>query len=317
MCHEKKLNPIDYQKNVLRYIHTAPSDDDVEPAARGETPPSEDVVHEQERMVLRLANNLNPSGRANNEPSQHDYEMIFDFMPRRSERPVIEPFRAPLIRTMVSKWLHDVKTTPDPRYELCPLRRSADVLTHPDFFRKYLPKKLDIHSWTGSKIALSALGQDLLTFVGSNVGVVRPWQAWMGPPSNGGTTCKTKTPTGYSCSVKGYVPFIGTGGEGRWVWRYNDLGVPTAKEHKLTKFHAGISKCIKHTEKSLVRLSIQIANWLASWLVMDTDIVRAVVEILGDEWFELPFDDQGLLKKWKTMRSMFMSEMYFHLVFDD
>lgn len=155
----------------------------------------------------------------------------------------------------------------------------------------------------------------------------------MGPPSNGGTTGKTKTSTGYSCSVRGYVPFIGTGGEGRWVWRYNDLGVPTAKEHKLTKFHIGIGKRIKHTETSLVRLSIQIANWLASWLVTEyvdpmvfdqgrcgivsTDIVRAVVEILGDEWFELPFDDHGLLKKWKTMRSMYMSEMYFRLVFDD
>lgn len=130
MCHEKRLIPVSYSKNVLRYIHTAPSDDDVEPAARGEIAPSEDVVQEQERMVLRRANNLNIFGaltdHTNNEPSQHEYERIFDFMPRRGERPVIEPFRSPIIRTVVKKWYRDVKRILDPRFEMGPLIRSVD-----------------------------------------------------------------------------------------------------------------------------------------------------------------------------------------------
>lgn len=71
-------------------------------------------------------------------------------------------------------------------------------------------------------------------------------------------------------------------------------------------------------ERSLVSLSAQIANWLAWCIFKDHaepmanmrckaaltsgDIIQAVVEILGDAWFELPFDDDSLLKQWKFDR---------------
>lgn len=91
------------------------------------------------------------------------------------------------------------------------------------------------------------------------------------------------------------------------------------------------SAWINAAENSLISLSIQIANWLALWLIDDyahdlmhergrrdltgADVVMAVVEILGDEWFELPFDDEGKLKKWKLMRSLPISEEeYFHIL---
>jgi hypothetical protein len=38
------------------------------------------------------------------------------------------------------------------------------------------------------------------------------------------------------------------------------------------------------------------------------NIVEAVVEILGDEWFQLPFDTEGKLKKWKFQRTLCLQQ---------
>lgn len=106
---------------------------------------------------------------------------------------------------------------------------------------------------------------------------------------------------------------MGTGGDGRLVWREDASGVHA-------NIRPEIPALIEEAERSLVTLSIQIANWLA-WCIFkyhadpmarirdktaltSGDIIRAVVEILGDAWFELPFDDDGgLLKQWKFERA--------------
>ena len=86
-------------------------------------------------------------------------------------------------------------------------------------------------------------------------------------------------------------------------------------------------------ERSLISLSAQIANWLA-WCIFkghaepmanmrgkaaltSGDIIQAVVEILGDAWSELPFDDNSLLKQWKFDRIIPCSLREYLNVVDD
>lgn len=107
---------------------------------------------------------------------------------------------------------------------------------------------------------------------------------------------------------------------------------PTSPEE--VEKHRVIKEKLLRAEDNLVCLSIRIANWLAYWLVdkyaynmmhsgrraeedrlTEVDIARAVVEILGDEWFELPFDDDGKLKWWKHKRDIRITEADFiHLI---
>jgi hypothetical protein len=47
------------------------------------------------------------------------------------------------------------------------------------------------------------------------------------------------------------------------------------------------------------------------------DIASAVIEILGDEWFELPFDHEGKLESWKNKRDFYMTEEQFDHIFGD
>jgi hypothetical protein len=42
-----------------------------------------------------------------------------------------------------------------------------------------------------------------------------------------------------------------------------------------------------------------------------------VIEILGDEWFELPFDHEGKLESWKNKRDFYMTEEQFDHIFGD
>jgi hypothetical protein len=131
------------------------------------------------------------------------------------------------------------------------------------------------------------------------------WQHWMGP---GFVTEERKRVALLNKSM----PFVGVGGKDRLVWREDAFGV-------VISMRRDIEKLIGKAEQGLVHLSIQIANWLA-WCIFkhhvkpmalmrntaaltSGDIIQAVVEILGDAWFELPFDDDGHLKAWKYQRA--------------
>ena len=125
-------------------------------------------------------------------------------------------------------------------------------------------------------------------------------------------------------------------GEGRLVWRKDRWGVqiPTSQDEasKQTMIEGKLSRA----EDSLVRLSIRIANWLANWLVFSCahkmmhllddvdrerltpeDISNAVIEILGNEWSELPLDHEGKLKSWKNKRDIPMNKSQFDHILGD
>jgi hypothetical protein len=83
---------------------------------------------------------------------------------------------------------------------------------------------------------------------------------------------------------------------------------------------------VARTEEPLVRLSIQIANWLGSFIAAHraqaqlnarwtgADVVEAVVEILGDEWFELPVDTAGKLQEWKYQRTLCLPQEQYNSI---
>lgn len=146
------------------------------------------------------------------------------------------------------------------------------------------------------------------------------WETWMGTSANPGGAGRPSN----VFFTKHYKTFLGVGGEGRPVWRQNKWGVPHPTGAKEAFKQDEVAELIRETEDSLISLSIQIANWLAFWIISKHahdlmhnrqrrgltggDVVMAVVEILGNEWFELPFDDDGKLKEWKLMRLLPMSE---------
>jgi hypothetical protein len=105
------------------------------------------------------------------------------------------------------------------------------------------------------------------------------WEPWMGT-----ATSVRQSKPGYP---KNCIPFLGTGGNGSLVWMYNMYGLPTSKGPvEDARFARG---------PPIVRLT-------------DANIVEAVVEILGDEWFELPFDTDGKLKEWKFQRTLCLQQ---------
>lgn len=116
--------------------------------------------------------------------------------------------------------------------------------------------------------------------------------------------------------------FLGFPSPGRLVWvlpKQTRLIMQhdyQTRLHKLRKRLLGIEQC-------LVSLSILLANELAalitSNLVIPADNVlpdvgrehfnSAVIEILGPEWFDLPFDDEGRLRDWAENRQSFLGEL--------
>lgn len=323
MCREKTVVPKKYVKRVMQFLEDVndpaedlPSDANIEAAARGEIPLDGDLLRQQTRRALRRGQALNVALSAQDESensvlSQQEYERIFEFMPRRSNRPVVAP--PAHVQEMVREWYCEVQEVEDRSYEL------GDVDDRPyaphivAFFRKHLPEKLDINSWIGKNVVYERLKRELW----GDADGLQPWRQGM-----------------ESTASHTHLPYLGTGGEGRWVWTHDDLGVPVPEDDDDKEIHADISDLIATAEKNLVRLAIQIANWLASWLVEEyvhvqvhrqdrrtlsgPDIVRAVVEIFGDEWFELPFDDGRKLKKWKMRRSIFFEDgVSYHHVFID
>jgi hypothetical protein len=77
-------------------------------------------------------------------------------------------------------------------------------------------------------------------------------------------------------------------------------------------------------EETLVKLGIAVANYLVLWLVLEVahplvvqtgvrefhidDLIRAVKVILGEAWFDLPFDMDGELESWPVGMKLAMEK---------
>lgn len=332
MCLSEPLPPASYAQRVIDNIRDGnePSEDpaehaDIQAFALTNQPLDNDHLAAATREVGRIDHALTENelrsiliDDSRQVPVVFAYDEIFtSFMARRANRPFVVPTHR--VRDFARKWLESLEKTPDLVHEVGePPNMKPDF---PELVRKHLPAKLDFESWIG-KMAFEKLSERQPILSGN----LMYWETWMGT--------SLADMDGRVSSVfflKHYQTFLGVGGEGRPVWRQNQWGVPRPVGAAEAIRHMQITTWIKAAEKSLISLSIQIANWLALWLIDDhahdlahergrrdltgADVVMAVVEILGDEWFELLFDDEGKLKKWKLMRSLPIDEEdYFHIL---
>ena len=322
MCMSEPLPRVDFKKRYLRNINDVnnpaedlPDDANMLDAAQNDTPLDGDFITHEAHHLLRDPPRQTP---------WEAYEEIFTAdtgIARREDRTSTPP---PLeVHVFVNRWYESVKIVLDPRHEIGPrpkgLSRYFAILV-----REHLPTKLDLEFWVGDMV-MDKLSKDESLKPGSFF----QWRTWMG--TNEERT--TPLPAGLQF-LNGYLGFIGTSGEGRLVWRQDRWGVPKNPDREQKRLQKDVTGKTRRAEANLVHLSIRIANWLAHWLtikyahdMMHTedgvrrrrltadDIANAVIEILGDEWFELPFDDRGKLKAWKNKRDFDMEEACFvHII---
>jgi hypothetical protein len=324
MCNNKSLPPKGYAEKLLRNLALVDdpnadldSETDVETVTRNNLPIDNDFLARETRQVGEIGYNINvlqTSGvlvnRSVSYSMDYEYDEIFKaFMPRRADRPSNQPtephreFIKQRLDNVHSRRCDSELALEDITYELGDLDFIPQAsMCFTSMIRSYLPAKLDHSSWVGAIVKQKLIEDGAGAF---NKGELLMWQHWMG--RGYATQCQREQARQDQC-----LAFTGSGGEGRLVCREDAFGVHT-------NIRPDIEVLIWVAEQSLVSLSIQTANWLAWCIYKDHaepmarirdqtaltsgDIIQAVVEILGDSWFELPFDDAGLLKEWKLKRA--------------
>jgi hypothetical protein len=325
MCRMEQLPRVDLKKRLLRNIDLVdnagadlPDDADVLDAALNDTPLDGDFLRHE-------ANHLHKDD--SDQPTHLEaYNEIFTAdtgIARRNDRPTTEPTTE--VHAFVTTWYMMTVVDKDPVHELGTQPPGFSWFFE-DFVLEHLPAKLDLDSWVGDKV------MNMFSTYGSITdGAVYQWRPWMGTNEDR----STPSPPGFEFLDR-YVSFFGTPGEGRLVWRKNQWGVPKPTSLEEERNQKIIEGKLRRAEENLVRFSIRIANWLAWWLVniyaynimhsgdgierrrlTASDIPKAVIEILGDEWFKLPFDHEGKLKSWKCKRDIRISnERFTHIIRD-
>lgn len=313
MCRSEKLPSLKYHSLVSQYIQSTgePQDDiDIPHAAYNGMSVQHDRIEDETQSVGEVATLLNNYGLSgilvDNDRTlvQWEYDDIFNsYIARRADCPSEEPTEA--ARNMIKLWLDDVDSFEDSELEIGSFRSMPTpgrivasltlrrILKEPfvPMIRTSLPKKLDRDSWIG-EVARQKLQQEKGNILGDG-------------------------------------SFERVGDKGKLVWRRS----PGSRERIFTRLlrQAEIRQLVEKMEDNLVRLSIQIANWLAWHMTIehvfpvardavrqgltDANLIEAVVEILGDEWFELPFDKQGKLKAWKWQRTMPLDPVRHRLIY--
>jgi hypothetical protein len=255
--------------------------------------------------VENLEENLLNRGRIRIPYSLHsDYENIFELpgLSRRNARPLSgSQLRRPMGQLqLVSEWaemcLEDLSKTED---QYLP----GDMTCFEELMAHGMPARLDLDSWI-ARIMLNIVADDLENNLQLR-DCLQQWQPWMGTDR----VLYQRLGNGQFTAV---LAFLGEAKPGRLVWapmtRYTPLfGVGSEWVQK-------VEQMLKRTEAALVALARRIARHVASCIVYHyaapeaekrgygilsrKQIGMAVREILGEEWFDLPFDVDGSLRKW-------------------
>ena len=233
-----------------------------------------------------------------------DYEDIFELpgLSRRGARalPDNQPRRPIGQLQLVSEWaemcLNDPSKTED---QYLP----GDMTCFEELMQHGMPAKLDLDSWI-ARVVLNVVADDLENNLQLK-DCLQQWQPWMGTDR----VLYQRLGDGQFTAV---LAFLGAAEPGRLVWapmtRYTPLfGVGSGWVQR-------VEQVLKRTEAALVALARRIARYVAGCIVHQyaapeadkrgygilgrEQIGRAVREILGEEWFDLPFDVDGSLRKW-------------------
>lgn len=238
-----------------------------------------------------------------------DYENLFRVpeLSRRSERPLWQPVteddmeRLGNVKYMMNEWVTMCFNEPEPQ---CDEFRPGDMEDFATVMEKAMPARLDFDCWISSllmaRIAMSLSG---------GAGHVREFHAWS-PEYGDGSLVQVRLPTGQFTTVR---PFIGEAKPGRLIWRR-----PGGFSHEfLSRFYdvdATIRRRLRRVEETLVAFGRRIARHVVTCVVYNylmpeherqrralldrRQIDQAVREILGDDWFDLPFDTNNSLRNW-------------------
>jgi hypothetical protein len=229
-----------------------------------------------------------------------DYEDIFNLpgFSRRSERPVntndpnVVSIDAVLL---VEDWAEMCLNDPDTDFdEILP----SDITAFESLMEHGMPARLSLDSWI-AKILLNVMAE-VLPF-GMYGDGLKTWQPEMG------TRQVALSKDRHGAKLDGKVHFIGTANPGRLVW------IPKLKDRRMLprgqRFVMAVQVMIRQAETALVALARRIANYIARSIVYQhaapkaeergynilttKEVAGAVREILGEEWFDLPFDIDG------------------------
>ena len=238
-----------------------------------------------------------------------DYENIFEQpgLSRRSAREIPSDDHDPSLNgqeELMWDWLSLCLEDPN---------RSADKY-HPGdmsvwehIMKHDIPARLDFNSWIVDHM-MEEIDRDLEGEIPGISDVeygLQEWREWMGQDE----VLFQRSPNGRHHEL---VCFFGEAMPGRLVW------LPTRKFPMPFGRSRGLGFVIRakprEAEEALVALARRVARHVASCIVYQyalpeferrgygilnrKQIGRAVREILGDAWFDLPFDVDGSLRKW-------------------
>lgn len=224
-----------------------------------------------------------------------DYENLFECfgLSRRSARPLpdnqtVVPVEQLLL---IEDWINmclDVPSKADDEY------LPGNMSCFHELMEQSMPARLDLSSWV-AKVMLNIVAEDF-PFDSLN-DCLCEWQPWMGTDP----IRYQRDPDGKFTAT---IAFIGEAQPGRLVW------APMIREKAPFGLDHGfvreIERTIRSAEAALVALARRVARHVTCCIVYQyaasqaeergygilsrKEIGRAVREILGEEWFNLPFD---------------------------
>lgn len=318
MCLQEHIPSVTYVpdlSNTLRYLENFEASDTYEQVNQ---PHTNDEVIEEENQRIQTLDPEDEDGiigsiiDANVAPIdfslEADYEDIFlhPNLSRRSDRPAQMLFLDDLdedeghLIEMMTEWTEICLNLPaqdEDKYTPHAIDARIGSLVE-----KFLPMRLEFsqNNWIG-ELMLGTVAAKLTGEVG-NGDELKTWQPQMGVSG----IRHVQLPDGRSTDA---LQFIGPAEPGRLVWIPKD----GFKQQERLERYEEIESELREAEIGLVALARRIAREVAvaviSYAIEATQshrravldrlqIERAVREILGEEWFHLPFDLDGSLQSW-------------------
>jgi hypothetical protein len=318
MCKPEEIPPLDFVQRIRDRLNNAEEEADDLPdlftlSTTSET--DDEIVENVNQRINRtdtdqLRFELINQGRV---PLQYelpsDYENTFRIphLSRRSQRPILshqnvgEADIALPEREFMLEWAMMSFHEPQSEFDE---RTPADMTPFETIMLQSMPARLTVDAWI-SELLLQKVGA-ALTGSKDNLDQLKEWQI-----AYGDGLCSLMTePSGKALPV---IPFIGVAGEGRLIW-HRPEGFSESFFSKFYDQGEAVRQRLRKIEVALVALARRIARHVAWCIVYDyaapaaerlgravldrDQIGMAVKEILGDDWFDLPFDTNDSLRNW-------------------
>ena len=235
-----------------------------------------------------------------------DYEGIFSapsaVLRRRNQRSFFDPNNDPdaeaegvfMFELCMECWDH-----PERQADRC---LDGDLSLLDNIIARHLPARLDLNSWVAGEILRVVAGDHLYRESGHQEELME-WRHWFGPARLQWTGRPTN----------GDLQFLGPASPGRLIWM-PPQGLPEPTTVDMLDFYKEAEMKLRNAEKALIAISRRIARYVAIVVIEDyaipeaqeqgraildrEQVGRAVREILGEAWFDLPFDVDNELRNW-------------------